>query len=37
MILRQTGFTLAETATLIDDEDGEPVSFLWILAKEGTF
>jgi len=25
--------TLVETEILIDDEDGEPVSFLWILAK----
>jgi len=33
-LVSQAGFTLVETDTLIDNEDGEPVSFLWILAKK---
>lgn len=33
-LVSQAGFTLVETETLIDDEDGEPVPFLWILAKK---
>ncbi len=33
-LISQAGFTLVETDTLIDDEDGEPVSFLWILARK---
>lgn len=33
-LVSRAGFTLIETETLLDDEDGEPVSFLWILAKK---
>lgn len=33
-MVSQAGFTLAETEILVDNEDGEPVSFLWILAKK---
>lgn len=33
-LVSQAGFTLVETEILADDEDGEPVSFLWILAKK---
>jgi ubiquinone/menaquinone biosynthesis C-methylase UbiE len=33
-LIRQAGFTLIETETLADDEDGEPVSFLWVLAEK---
>ena len=33
-LVGQAGFTLVETDILIDDEDGESVSFLWILAKK---
>jgi len=33
-LVSQAGFALVETDILIDDEDGEPVSFLWILAKK---
>jgi cyclopropane fatty-acyl-phospholipid synthase-like methyltransferase len=32
-LVSRVGLTLVETEILIDDEDGEPVSFLWILAK----
>ncbi len=32
----QAGFTLFETEILIDDEDGEFVPFLWILAKKAS-
>lgn len=33
-LVRQAGFTLVETEILIDDEDGELVPFLWILAQK---
>ena len=33
-LVSRAGFTLVETETLIDDEDGEQVPFLWILAKK---
>ncbi len=33
-LVRQAGFTPVETAILADDEDGESVSFLWILAQK---
>jgi|SRR5579883_269830 SAM-dependent methyltransferase len=33
-LVSQAGFTLIETETLIDVEDGQPVSFLWILAQK---
>jgi len=33
-LVSQAGFTLVETEILADDEDGEPVSLLWILAKK---
>src|SRR5260370_42247837 len=33
-LVSQAGFTLVETEIPADDEDGEPVSFLWILAKK---
>ena len=33
-LVSQAGFTLIETEILTDDENGEPVSFLWILAKK---
>ncbi len=33
-LVSQSGFTLVETDILIDNEDGQPVSFLWILAKK---
>ena len=33
-LINQAGFTLVETEILTDDEDGEPVSFLWILAEK---
>lgn len=33
-LVSRAGFTLVETETLVDHEDGEPVSFLWILAKK---
>lgn len=33
-LVSQAGFTLAEAETLIDDEDGEAVPFLWILAQK---
>ena len=32
-LFNNVGLTSAETAILIDNEDGEPVSFLWMLAK----
>ena len=35
-LVSQAGFTLVETEILIDDEDGEPISFLWILAKKAS-
>lgn len=34
-LVSRAGFTLVETETMVDDEDGEPVSFLWILVKKG--
>ena len=33
-MLEQVGLTLVESEILSDDEDGEPVSFLWVLAKK---
>lgn len=33
-LVNQAGFTLVETETLIDDEDGQPVLFLWVLAQK---
>jgi hypothetical protein len=36
-LISQAGFMLVETETLTDDEDGEPVSFLWILAEKTQF
>lgn len=33
-LIVQAGFTLVETEIVTEDEDGEPVSFLWILAKK---
>jgi SAM-dependent methyltransferase len=33
-LISQAGFTPVETEILTDDEDGEEVSFLWILAKK---
>jgi SAM-dependent methyltransferase len=33
-LIHRVGFMLVEAETLIDDEDGEPVSFLWVLAKK---
>ncbi len=35
-LVSQAGLTLVEAETLIDDEDGESVSFLWILAKKAS-
>ena len=31
-MIRRAGFTILETEILLDDEDEEPVPFLWILA-----
>lgn len=33
-LICQAGFIPVETETIVDDEDGEPVSFLWMLAKK---
>jgi hypothetical protein len=33
-LVSKAGFTLVETEILSDDEDGEPVPFLWILAQK---
>ncbi len=33
-LIRQAGLTLIETEILTDDEDGELVLFLWVLAKK---
>lgn len=34
-LVSQAGFTLVETEILVDEEDGEPVSFLWVFAQKG--
>ena len=33
-MIRKAGLSLVETNILTDDEDGEPVPFLWILAQK---
>ena len=33
-LIRQVGFTLVEMEVLIDNEDGQAVPFLWILAQK---
>jgi len=33
-MVSRAGVTLVETETLVYDEDGERVPFLWILAKK---